>query len=76
MLKKILQGGSFIQLSLRPIKKRSSEIISFLLERLYYSSNPVGYAILGGIILGALMFLLKEALVGCFRVFYDLLSKR
>jgi hypothetical protein len=76
MLRKILQGSSFIQLSLRPIKKRSSQLISLLLERIYYSSNPVASAIAGGIILGCLMFILKEALLECIRVFCGFFSKR
>jgi len=58
MLKKILGTRSYIQLSLRPIVRRSREIISHFEEPFYHTNNPMGYAILAGVILGCFIFLL------------------
>jgi len=58
MLKKILGTSSLIQLSLRPFIKRSRQVISLFEEPFYRTNNPMGYAILTGIILGCLIFIL------------------
>lgn len=58
MLKKILGTSSLIQLSLRPFIKRSRQVISVFEEPFYRTNNPMGYAVLAGIILGCLIFML------------------
>ena len=58
MLKKILGTRSYIQLSVRPIVRRSREIISQFEEPFYRTNNPMGYAVLAGVILGCFIFLL------------------
>ena len=57
-IKKVLGTSSFIQLSLKPFIKRNRQIVSLLEEKFYDTDNPMGYAILTGIILGCLIFML------------------
>jgi hypothetical protein len=58
MLKRILSTSFFIQLSLRPFIRRSRQVISFLEEPFYRTNDPMGSAILTGVILGCLVFML------------------
>jgi hypothetical protein len=58
MLKKILGTSSLIQLSLRPFIQRSRQVISLLEEPFYRTANPMRYAVLTGVILGCIVFML------------------
>lgn len=57
-IKKILETTSFVHLSLKHVVTKSREVIFLLEEPFYRTSNPMGYAILTGIILGGLLFIL------------------
>lgn len=56
--KKVWGTGFPIQLSLRLFIKRSRRAIAHLEEPFHRTDNPMGYAILAGIILGFLIFVL------------------
>ncbi|CAN5692897.1 hypothetical protein BH10BAC2_BH10BAC2_04530 [soil metagenome] len=56
--RKILGTRFLIQLSVRPFIKRSRQVIAHLEEPFYNTGNPMAYAILCGIILGCLIFMM------------------
>lgn len=57
-IKKMLGTSSLIQVSLRPFIRRSRQLISIFEEPFHRTDNPMGYAVLMGIILGCLVFML------------------
>jgi len=57
-IKKMPGTSSLIQLSLRPFIKRSRRLIALFEEPFYRTGNPMGYAVLAGIILGCFIFML------------------
>jgi len=61
-IKKLVGKNPIIQLPLKSFVKRSRDIISSFEEPFYRTNNPMGYAILAGILLGCFIFIVLGGL--------------